>query len=226
MDMDPGLTISHEPAVDSAAARAHFETGRRKRLALSVARTARIASRDTIFAEGEAATEFFQIVEGVVMVLRHLPGDRRQILDIAGRGRFIGLTAGRDHDCTAVALQDTKVIPYPREGTQTHSPRPDLQKVMFDEIHRLRDLATSLGRKTAAERLAGFLLSMVDEKAETPFSLVLPVSRQEMADCLGLVIETVCRNLTGLKRSGLISLEGQSGLVILDPEGLQRVAGV
>ncbi len=226
--MESGLMISREFAVDTPAARTRFETRRRDNLLkFPVPETAKFVSRDEIFAAGEAATEFFQIVEGVVMVLRHLPGGRRQILDIAGRGRFIGLTAGGDHDCTAVALRETMVFRHPRYGAQapTLSNAADLPKIMCEEIHRLRDLATSLGRKTAVERLAGFLVAMIDDGADDgPVSMILPVSRQEIADHLGLVIETVCRNLTALKRRGFIRVDGNFGMTVDDPEALRLIA--
>jgi hypothetical protein len=113
-----------------------------------------------------------------------------------------------------------------RRGRTSPSRGVRLTAAMFHEIHRPRDLATSLGRKTAAERLAGFLLAMTPDDAdgEAPIELILPVSRPEIADHVGLVVETVCRNLTLLKRKGFIRVEGNFGLTILDPGALRRIA--
>ena len=123
------------------------------------------AAREKIFSEGEAAGEVFQITQGAVMILRSLSEGRRQILDIAGPGRFIGLTGSGVHDCSAVALRDASVLCHERCRLRNAFHGVDFTGVMFDEIQRLRDLATALGRKTALERLAGFLLSMIDEEA-------------------------------------------------------------
>lgn len=184
------------------------------------------AARNKIFTEGDVAGEVFQITQGAVMIVRSLSEGRRQILDIAGPGRFIGLTGGRVHDCTAVALRDASVLCHERCRLRNAFHGVDFTAVMFDEIQRLRDLATALGRKTALERLAGFMLALFDEGADgaAPVEVILPVSRQEIADHLGLVIETVCRNLTQLKRRGLIRTDGNYGLVILDPAGLRQIA--
>ncbi len=184
----------------------------------------RFAARETIFSECEAASDVFEILQGAVMVLRNLPGGRRQILDIAGPGRFIGLTAGAAHDCSAIALRDVALYSTPaaRRGRALHG--VDLTAAMSGEIHRLRDLATALGRKTAAERMAGFVLAMAGGDDASLDEVVLPVSRLEIADHLGLALETVCRNLTLLKRKGFIRLEGNFGVTVLDPAALRQIA--
>jgi CRP/FNR family transcriptional regulator len=184
------------------------------------------AAREKIFSQGEPALEVFQIARGAVMILRSLSGGRRQILDIAGPGRLIGLTGGGAHDCSAVALRDSAVLCHDRCRARKAFQGVDFVAALYDEIHRLRDLATALGRKTALERLAGFLCAMIGEAADgrAPVEMVLPVSRQEIADHLGLVIETVCRNFTQMKRRGLIRIEGNYGLTLLDPAALRQIA--
>lgn len=177
----------------------------------------RLAPGEKLFSVGEAATGLFHVLEGMVMVLRALPGNRRQILDVAGRGRTIGFTDGALHDCDAVALARTTVISAGR--SRMHHP-----DAMLAEIARLRDLATLLGRKTAAERIATFLVSMIGDGTEGPCSIVLPLSRREIADHLGLVIETVCRNLRQLKQQGLIALDGNYGVILRDTAALRRIA--
>ncbi len=94
---------------------------------------------------------------------------------------------------------------------------------MLSEIARLRDLATLLGRKTALERIASFLVGQMGED-KGPCALVLPFSRREIADHLGLVIETVCRNLRQLKEQGLISLDGNYRVELRDPDALRHIA--
>ncbi len=151
------------------------------------------------------------------MVLRNLPGDRRQILDIAGPGRTIGFSAGGFHDCDAVAISPALVVPLGKAGMNQSA-------AMLAEIARLRDLATLLGRKTAIERLATFLLQMMGEDFETGRRLEMRLSRQEIADYLGVVIETVSRNFVALKKRGALRRVGREDVVILDIAMLRRIA--
>lgn len=151
------------------------------------------------------------------MVFRSLPGDRRQILDIAGPGRTIGFSAGGLHDCDAVAISPAVVVPLDEAGM-------DQSAAMLAEIARLRDLATLLGRKTAIERLATFLLQMMGDDFETGRRLAMRVSRLEIADYLGVVTETVSRNFVALKRLGALKRAGREDVVILDIPMLRRIA--
>jgi CRP-like cAMP-binding protein len=185
----------------------------------------RYAARDCIFSEGEASKDIFEILQGAVMVLRNLSGGRRQILDIAGPGRFIGVTAHEFHDCSAVALK--KTLLYRHTGSRfvsgPHQGAP-LTAALYEEIHRLRDLATALGRKTALERLASFLVALMGDDDQSPVEISLPVSRPEIADHLGLALETVCRNFTVLKGKGVIRIRGGMRLTILEPAALRQCA--
>jgi CRP/FNR family transcriptional regulator len=225
--MESGLSIS--TALYAEAAVATASPGRRSNgrlLEFPAPEWRHFAAREKIFSEGEAVGEVFQITQGAVMILRTLSEGRRQILDIAGPGRIIGLAGGGVHDCSAVALRDVSVLCHERCRLRNAFHGVDFTAAMFAEIHRLRDLATALGRKTALERLSGFLLATVGEGAvgRAPVDLVLAVSRQEIADHLGLVIETVCRNFTQLKRRGLIRIDGNYGLTLLDPAALRQIA--
>lgn len=212
MESAPSLSTLHRPPpyLLGRARRAAAEPG----LAL-FGEPRRLAAGECLFSVGDAADGPFQVLDGILMIFRALPGERRQILDVAGRGRTIGFAPGDRHDCDAVALAPATVA-VPRS-------RMDQSEAMLAEIARLRDLATLLGRKTAMERLASFLVGMIGE-AETPCALVLPVSRREIADHLGLVIETVCRNLRQMKQLGLIELRGNFGVVLRDPAALRRLA--
>jgi CRP/FNR family transcriptional regulator len=84
-----------------------------------------------------------------------------------------------------------------------------------------------LGQKSAEERVASFLLMLARRSADTvmPVDIVVPMSRLDMADYLGLTIETVCRVLSKLKRSGLISLKGQRVICLRNIRALEEQAG-
>lgn len=177
----------------------------------------RLATGENLFVVGDAATSPFRVLDGAIMVVRRLPGGRRQVLDIAGRGRTIGFSANDRHDCDAIALAPTIVASLGQA-------RIDQSAAMLAEIARLRDLATLLGRKTALERIASFLVDMIGDGAETGCRLDMPVTRQEIADYLGLVIETVCRNFVTLKRRGIIGSLGRDRVEVLDIDSLRRIA--
>jgi CRP-like cAMP-binding protein len=172
---------------------------------------------ERLFSVGDRADGLFEVREGFLMALRGLPGDRRQILDIAGPGRVVGFSAAGRRDCDAVALGPVVVATADLAPFDRHS-------AMLAEIERLRDLATLLGRKTALERVASFLVGMSAEDGEAIHRIMLPVSRQEIADYLGLVIETVCRNFVALKKAGLIANIGRDRVEILDRKALMRIA--
>jgi CRP-like cAMP-binding protein len=221
--MDAGLAIPPVPVTEAAASFASFQT-RPKAHSIGgpTSNLRKLAAQEAVFREGDRASELYQIMQGAVMVLRSLSGGRRQILDIAGPGRLIGLTSAQTHDCSAIALKG--VVVEARERPNETRPCSDLTRAMFDEIHRLRDLATALGRKTALERLAGFLLELTGDDASARMDMILPVTRQEIADHLGLAIETICRNFTMMKRKGLIQIEGNFGLTICDLDALRGIA--
>ncbi len=210
----PPLT-SYAPLDPFASARA---LPARKTPALAMVSAARaLAARENLFIEGDPVKEAFRVEQGAIMVLRQLSGGRRQILDIAGPGRMIGYAADGRHDCAAVALVPSLVVAI-WENAESRG------AAMLAEIHRLRDLAALLGRKTALERLASFLVEMAGPDPDARRSLDLPVSRQEIADYLGLVGETVCRNFAVLKKRGILKPVGRDELAIADIEALRRIA--
>ena len=178
-------------------------------------RVSDLGAGEFLFVAGSAAAQPFHVLGGAIMISRGLPDGRRQIIDIAGPGRIIGLVAGRRHDCSALALQPAQVIAL------DSAPPAD---ALLAEIHRLRDLATLLGRKTAIEKLASFLLDMMREDFIEGARLDFPVTRQEIADYLGLALETVCRNFVALKKRGLIAPASRESIFVLDIAGLRRLA--
>jgi CRP-like cAMP-binding protein len=184
-----------------------------------------LAARAALFNPGEAAGKVYEVTQGVLLITRLLPDGRRQILDIAGAGRVIGLTWSDAHDCAAIALRDSIVRRYDRNGSGAVALNAArFADALFGEVHRLRDLATALGRKTATERLAGFLLDLAGEDANPPIRIDLPVTRNEIADHLGLALETVSRTFSRLRRDGIMRIETSQKLTILDRAALRRLA--
>lgn len=188
----------------------------------------RLSARDPIFSRNEPAARIHELAEGVVMIHRSLADGRRQIVDIVGPGRLFGFTAGHRHDCEALALTDVVVYSVDRSTTADDAHFADrVHRAMAEEIGRMRDLALLLGRKSALERVASFFLTLSDAARDLEFrqaALVLPVTRSEIADHLGLTIETVSRNITKLKQRGVIALERGDVIRVLDGQTLRDLA--
>lgn len=198
--------------------------GRAPSAARRAVRMRRLAARERLYEEGAAVTDVLEVVQGAVLVVASLGDGRRQILDIVGPGRLFGLTGGDRHGSSAFAATSSLVCAIDLV-TARRNPglAPRIERETLAEIDRLRDLALLLGRKTALERVASFLLVLTGG-ATTEVALDLPVSRSEIGDHLGLTIETVSRHITLLERDGVIVREGANGLRILVPARLKEIA--
>jgi CRP/FNR family transcriptional regulator len=224
--MDAGFLLLPEFTPHEAAAGA-LRSGapRRRRPTGATVQVRRFAIGDIVFAESDPASEIHELAQGTAMISRRLPDGRRQIVDIVGPGRLFGFTTGDRHDCTAVALSAAVVCGLDRRAAQRDPQVAErVARAMIAEIHRLRDLALLLGCKTAIERVASFLVDLIGDDAQAPSEILSPVSRAEMAAYLGLTIETVSRNITLLKQSGLITADGLDAFTILDRAALRRIA--
>ena len=184
--------------------------------------TARV--RNVLFSEGDPANEVFEIVKGAVAVMRSLSGGRRQILDVVGPGHMVGFTARSVHECAAVALTATQVLAFDRRDMHSrHWDGADCNAAVLAEVDRLRRLASLLGRKTAIERLATFLADLLVDGDES--QVVMPLlSRQEIADHLGLALETVSRGFLALKQRGVIARAGRTSVKVFDCSALRQIA--
>jgi CRP/FNR family transcriptional regulator, nitrogen fixation regulation protein len=205
----------------SSESRRRLRSGRRFVLAAPRPQGARI--RNILFSEGDQADEVFEVLKGTVVVSRSLAGGRRQIIDVVGPGRMVGFTARPTHECSAIALASTELIAFDRFSAQNWNDEDlDFDSAVLREIDRLRRLVSLLGRKTAIERLATFLADLLGEH-EGPQVVALLLSRQEIADHLGLAVETVSRCFLTLKRRGVIKRAGRTSVTILDCSALRSI---
>jgi CRP-like cAMP-binding protein len=172
-------------------------------------------SRSTIIDEGDEAKSVFLITEGAVMLSKLLPDGRRQIIELLGPGDVFGLTCTRVHDASAETLSPTRIVAYDRRHLDES---PALQQLMHDrmrsQICALHDHAVLLGRKSAAERVATFLMRLLPGRGgvdcigggkKDEARVRVPLTRQEIADYLGLTLETVSRAFSQLKRDGILA---------------------
>lgn len=191
-----------------------------------------MAAHDTIFREGDPAQHMFSIAAGTVKLYKLLSDGRRQITAFLFPGDFFGLAVDGGYAYTAEAVTPVTLCRFPRrklEGLLEEVPR--LEKRMLNlaitELAAAHDQMLLLGRKTAREKVASFLimLSQRAQRRQMPANpLVLAMSRSDIADYLGLTIETVSRTLTQLKRDGIIGLPDQGHVVLREPDLLRRTA--
>jgi CRP/FNR family transcriptional regulator, nitrogen fixation regulation protein len=178
-----------------------------------------------IIAQGARAEHCFQVISGCVRTVRLLEDGRRQVGEFLLAGDVFGWDAVGEYEFAAEAVTP---VTLHRFRLSTIEDRADedrrfaqrLRRYTADQVRLARNRLVLLGRKTAAERIACFLLEM-SERLHCPGQAVieLPMSRADMADYLGLTIETVCRGLTELRRQGTIAVE-RTRLVIQDPRAL------
>lgn len=187
----------------------------------------------TLFFEGEPATRVFTLTRGSLKLYKLFSDGRRQIVGFLGAGDFLGISVDDEHAYTAEALEDVEVCCFPRTLFDSFI---EGHPAMERELYRLaaHELAASqlqltlLGRKTAAERLASFLLQLM-HKAERfgdrETNIVdLPMNRADIADYLCLTKETVSRILSTFRAARLIRLRRVDQVQILDRPLLEQLA--
>ena len=175
-----------------------------------------------IFVEGEACSTFYKVLSGTVRTGKLLSDGRRQIDAFHLPGDVFGLESGEAHRFTAEAVDKVVVVAYRRStfGGLVQSD-PTFMNSMLSSLDRAHDHMVLLGRKTALEKMATFLLEIADRRANADRA-ELPMQRTDIADHLGLTIETVSRTLTQMVRDGLIRLANAGRTVILaDKAGLR-----
>ena len=159
-----------------------------------------------IFAEGNRAEQFYKVVSGVVRTCKFLVDGRRQIDGFHMAGDIFGLEVGDDYRLSAEAVTDCTVIVY-RKSQLGHdiSLSQELLSLAMTGMARARDHSLLLGRRSAVEKVAGFLLAWF-EKSQHASTVSLAMTRQDIADYLGLTIETVSRTLSQLERDKVIDV--------------------
>jgi len=173
----------------------------------------RFAARAVVVSQGTQAESVFTITEGVVRLYKLLAHGRRQLLGFALPGDFLGLSLFDTYSFSADAVTDTAACRFPRKLFIAYAEqRPHLLRRLHEfashELSLAQDQMVLLGRRSAEERVATFLIMMrnrLQRLGHTSPTLPLPMSRQDIADYLGLTIETVSRTLTRLaKRRSII----------------------
>jgi CRP/FNR family nitrogen fixation transcriptional regulator len=181
-----------------------------------------------IFGEGEPAACVYRVLKGVVRTYRILSDGRRQVAEFFLPGDLFGLEACDDHRASAEAVIDCELVSIRRSqlADRAMADSPTGHKLWSLTLHHLRrseEHMLVLGRKNACERLAWFLIDM-SERIPAPDRVDLPMSRQDIADYLGLTIETVSRTMTQLQDDSMIALPSCRHVVLRDRQGLVDLA--
>jgi len=187
-----------------------------------------LAKGEELFAEGDAADYFYKVVSGTVRTYKLLNDGRRQIDEFHLAGDIFGLEPGEEHRFSAEAVDDAAVVAFRRRRFETlaHDDPAlgnEVMSSMMRSLERAHDHMMLLGRKTAQEKIATFLLDIA-KRMPSDNCFDLPMQRSDIADHLGLTIETVSRTLTQLAREGVIKLAAASRSVVLrDKAALRRL---
>lgn len=178
-----------------------------------------------IFTEGAGAETFYKVVSGTVRTCKFLSDGRRQIEAFYTAGDVFGFEMAEAHLLSAEAVTECNLVAYRRKGVEAAAMQDSvLARQLFSyAMHSVTSAQTHaflLGRRAAAEKVAVFLLGWAGRGAATA-TVELPMSRQDMADYLGLTIETVSRTLSQMEREGLIAIPNARQIRLLRREALE-----
>lgn len=187
----------------------------------------RFERNEEIFGEDEPAEYVYRVVSGAVRTMRFTSEGRRQILGFHLPGDIFGLELGETYSLSAEAVAASEIVMVRRSAIDTAVNNDmraarGLLKLTGEQLANAREHALVLGRKGAGERVAAFLLQLANRfvaKAE----LDLPMSRADIADYLGLTIETVSRAFSEFERQAAISLPSSRHVVMRDPIALHEL---
>ncbi|MEQ9518514.1 MAG: helix-turn-helix domain-containing protein [Parvibaculum sp.] len=187
---------------------------------------------DCLFFEGDPAEAYYVVTDGALKLYKLLPDGRRQVIGFLFKGDFLGHTFSVEHSFTVEALSVTELCQMPKDKFELFAIESQplgrkLLQIATNGLASAQEQMLLLGRKTAQERLASFLVwlsARAEERGEDGDHLGVPMSRTDMGDYLGLTVETVSRTITKLKTSGIISLSERGYIEIKNRDRLEEIA--
>lgn len=207
--------------LESSALRAFKESGP----------TVRYEAGATVVFEADQAANVYSLTSGLLRLSKLLPDGRRQIAGFLFPGDFLGITMEEEHAFTAEAVAPSTLCKFPRrQFDEFIAKNPSLERRLYavaaHELAAARQQLVLLGRKTAAERIASFLLMLAGRchSMGSGSEIDFPMSRADIADYLGLRIETVSREITALKTARIIQLTGRQSFRLIDRDRLEQRA--
>lgn len=185
-------------------------------------------AHDPIFCEGDDADFLYEVLDGVICSSRLLSDGRRHVISFSYPGDLVGLSHKESYRFSCDAVSPAKVRVIPRNAIlNAVKDRPDLGEKLLqsaaDQLAEMHDHAVMLGCKSAIEKVTSFLLVLAKRRADGE-EIHLPMTRTDIADYLGLTVETVSRNLTKLRLQGVIDLPEAHTVLIRDMGRLNDLA--
>lgn len=187
-----------------------------------------VALDSEIYGEGDDAVSFYKVVHGVVRTCKFLSDGRRQIEAFYHEGDVFGFENGITHRLTAEAVSECTLIAYRRKGVEqlvaaNEALSQELFRYFMAGLARAQEHALVLGRRNSVERIGAFLHEAVKRSADR-HTIILPMSRRDIADYLGMTIETVSRTLSQLERDEVIALQAPRHIRVRDLDWLEVLA--
>ncbi|WP_300573241.1 helix-turn-helix domain-containing protein [Phenylobacterium sp.] len=184
------------------------------------------AKDEEIFCQDEEADLTYLVVSGAVRTTRLLSDGRRQVGSFYYPGDLVGLETGDIHRFSAEALSDSLLLVVKRSALKAFAGDEAVDRAIWEatrrELERTQEHLLVLGRKTACEKVASFLMDLAEREGGEQISL--PMGRQDMADYLGLTIETVSRMLTQLQGASVVEFDGCRRFRVKRWDALERLA--
>ena len=195
--------------------------------------TLRQLTQDTSLEIGEDGQQIVYVARGATKLVAHASRSRDQIVAFHFAGDVFTIPKPDNYAYSVSALRDSDILTFASADflALAAGEAGVLQSLLENttlSLRRCREKTIALGRKNARERLAVFLLAMAERigvEQDGRVGLDLPMSRRDIAESLGLTIETVSRQLTKLRDERVIETMGRSGIVLLEPSQLRDRAG-
>ncbi|WP_370297637.1 Crp/Fnr family transcriptional regulator [Qipengyuania mesophila] len=199
-----------------------------------IGRRRTLAAGEQVMWEGDEAVLVANVIEGVLKLSSHSADGKEQILGLVYPSDFLGRPFGETSPYGVEALTEAQICVFERTDFDRFArEHPRLEHKLLErtlaELDRTRRWMVLLGRMNAEQKVASFLLEMAERLGvraiDGPVHFALPLSRQQIADVLGLTIETVSRQLTRLRNEGAIELPSRREVMLRDPADLEVRAG-
>ncbi len=190
---------------------------------------------EELIGESTETSSYANVMKGVVKLTKGLEDGRQQVVGLQFAPDFLGRLFGEESQVAVEAASDVELCVVPKAALErmmadTPALENRLMRQTLRELDEAREWMLTLGRKTASEKIASFLLLIAehsdpDRDSDSPMRFDLPLTRGDIADYLGLTIETVSRQFTKLKSDGVIKLDGLRGVEIPNIDRLRERAG-
>jgi CRP/FNR family nitrogen fixation transcriptional regulator len=191
--------------------------------------TMSIGRNETVFNEGDSAKYCYRLVSGSVRLCKLMADGRRQISNFFLPGDFFGFVDFGTYAFSAEAITNVVLVRYARNQVEALSEsdarfRRRLSQLLHERLSATQAHLVMLGRHTVRERVSSFLIQMAERLDKAGSEMDLPMSRLDIADYLGLTIETVCRAISELKRAGIIAVPSTHRIALRKLSALRDLA--